>query len=408
MRSTPRLASRSHSTPPSARERRLRILYAHCFYRIPGGEDRHVRDQVDLVSASHDVELVSEANVDLSDSPATAARMLYSRSEKQHLGRIIDRFKPDVVHVHNTYPSLGPAVVLAANDRGIPVVMTVHNFRLRCPNGLMFTEGTACRRCESGAYINALMHQCFPSRKQAGAYAVSLWAHRFAFRLQSRMARFIAPSEFMQRRMLEWGIGKDRVRLIRHFVKSSGGAESGTVGSYGAFVGRLSEEKGLTHLLAALHRAGDPDFVVVGDGPQRWVLEGLARQYGLANTRFVGWVSHEQVGDLVAAARFVAIPSIGEETASLAALEALSAGRPLLVSDRGALPELVASGGGVAFRSGDEIDLAEKLSLLMKDDELCDRASSEASSFARRWLAPHRHLAGLEAVYRELSGNGVT
>ena len=407
-RSTRRLASRSRVTPISARERRLRILYAHCFYRIPGGEDRHVRDQVNLVSASHDVKLVSESNVDLSERPATAARMLYSRSKKQHVGRIIDHFKPDVVHVHNTYPSLGPAVVLAANERGIPVVMTVHNLRLRCPNGLMFTEGAGCRRCESGAYINALVHQCFPSRKQAGAYAVSLWAHRFILRLEERVARFIAPSEFMERRMLGWGIGIDRIRLIRHFVLSDKGQVSGSIGSYGAFVGRLSAEKGLPDLLAALHRAGDPAFVVVGDGPQRRALEGLARQYGLANTRFVGWVSHEQVGDVVAAARFVAIPSIGEETANLAALEALSAGRPLLVSDRGALPELVASGGGVAFRSGDEIDLAEKLSRLMEDDELCYRASGEASSFARRYLAPHRHLASLDAVYRQLSTNGVT
>ena len=256
-----------------------------------------MRDQVDLVSASHDVELVSEANVDRSESPATAARMLYSRSKKQHLERIIDRFKPDVVHVHNTYPSLGPAVVLAAYERGIPVVMTVHNFRLRCPNGLMFTEGAGCHRCESGAYINALVHQCFPSRKQAGAYAVSLWAHRFILRLEERVARFIAPSEFMERRMLGWGIGIDRIRLIRHFVLSGKGHVSGSIGSYGAFVGRLSAEKGLPDLLAALHRAGDPAFVLVGDGPQRWALEGLARQYGLANTRFLGWVSHEQVRD---------------------------------------------------------------------------------------------------------------
>ena len=145
----------------------MRILYAHSFYRAPGGEDRHVRDQVDLVSGAHDVELVSESNVDLSESPATATRMLYSRAKKRDVGRIIDRFAPDVVHIHNTYPSLGPAVVLAANDRGIPIVMTVHNFRLRCPNGLMFTEGALCRRCQSGVYTNALLHQCFPTMKQA-------------------------------------------------------------------------------------------------------------------------------------------------------------------------------------------------------------------------------------------------
>ena len=267
----------------------MRILYAHCFYRVPGGEDRHVRDQVDLVSRAHDVELISEANVDLAEGPATAARMLYSRAKKQQVGAIIERFAPDVVHVHNAYPSLGPAVLLAARERDVPVVMTVHNFRPRCPNGFMFTEGAMCHRCESGLYVNALVHRCFPTKKQAGAYAAVLWAHRFVMRLEERIARFIVPSEFMGRRLLEWGIGDERVRVIRHFVPSAGYSGSDPrIGSYGAFLGRLSSEKGLDILLAALHRAGDPPFLIVGDGPHRRVLEDLARKLRLATRGF--WV----------------------------------------------------------------------------------------------------------------------
>ncbi len=387
----------------------MRILYAHCFYRVPGGEDRHVRDQVELVSRAHDVELIAEENVDLQEDPVTAARMLYSRAKKQYVGAIIDRFAPEVVHVHNAYPSLGPAVLLAARERGIPVVMTVHNFRLRCPNGFMFTEGAMCHRCESGLYLNAMVHRCFPTKKQAGAYAAILWAHRFVMRLEERIARFIVPSDFMGRRLLEWGIGEDRVRVIRHFVSSVGGSGSyPRNGSYGAFLGRLSSEKGLDLLLAALRRAGDPPFLIIGDGPHRRALEDHARKVRLDHTRFLGWRSHEEVGGLVAAARYVAIPSVFEETASLAALEALAAARPLLVSERGALPELVASGAGLLFRPGDEIDLAQKISNFMADDELCRRSSGEASRFARRWLDPDRHLASLESLYRELSTNAAT
>lgn len=387
----------------------MRILYAHCFYRIPGGEDRHVRQQVELVSRAHDVELISEENIHLSESPETAARMLYSRAKKQDIGAIIDRFAPDVVHVHNAYPSLGPAVVLAARERGVPVVMTVHNFRLRCPNGFMFTEGAMCHRCESGLYVNAMVHRCFPTKKQAGAYAAILWAHRFVMRLEERIARFIAPSEFMGQRLLEWGIGEKRVRVIRHFVPSAGSSGSDPrIGSYGAFLGRLSSEKGLDILLAALHRAGDPPFLIVGDGPHRRALEDLARKLRLASTRFLGWRSHEEVGELVTAARYVAIPSVCEENAPLAALEALAAARPLLVSESGGLPELVATGAGVVFRPGDEIDISKKITLLMEDDELCRHASTEALTFAHRWLDPERHLAGLESLYRELSTNEVT
>lgn len=382
----------------------MRILYAHSFYRVPGGEDRHVRDQVDLVSKAHDVELISEANVELSDGVATAARMLFSRAKNEAVGGMMDRFVPDVVHIHNMYPSLGPAVVLAARARGIPIVMTVHNFRLRCPNGLMFTEGAVCRRCEPGFYVNGVVHQCFPTRKQAGAYAAVLWAHRFVMRLERRIARFIVPSEFMRRRLLGWGISEGRIRVIRHFVRPIGRhPDAAGVGSYGAFVGRLSNEKGLDVLLRALQRAGDPAFLIVGDGPQRQSLQRFAAELRLHNTAFLGWRSSVEVGELMAAARFIAVPSVWEETANLAALEALVAGRPLLVSEIGALPELVATGAGVVCRPGDEMDLAGRITHFMEDEELCRRASTEASKLARRWLDPARHLAGLESVYRELA-----
>jgi glycosyltransferase involved in cell wall biosynthesis len=386
------------------RRRRLRILYAHSFYRVPGGEDQHVRDQVDLVSRNQDVELISEANVDLPENGATAARMLYSRRKKQQVGAVIDRFVPDVVHNHNTYPSFGPSVLLAANERGVPVVMTVHNFRLRCPNGLMFTEGAVCRRCQSGSYVNANIHRCFPTKRQAGAYSIALWTHRFVLRLEERVVRFIVPSEFMRLRMLGWGITERRVRVIRHFVRPvESTTEDLRIGSYGAFVGRCSTEKGLDVLLAALQRAGDPPFLIVGDGPERPALEILASRLRLANTRFLGRRPHDEVRRLMAAARYVAIPSVSEENAPLVALEALSAGRPLLVSERGGLPELVASGSGLLCRPGDEVDFSLKIARLMENDEVCRDASVKALDFARRWLDPERHLTGLMSVYGELS-----
>ena len=380
----------------------MRILYAHCFYRVPGGEDRHVRDQIDLVSHAHDVELVSESNADLSADPRTAAQMMYSRAKKEEVGAIIDRFGPDVLHIHNSYPSLGPAVLLAAHQRGLPVVMTLHNFRLRCPNGLMFTEGAICSRCESGVYLNAIAHRCFPSKKQAAAYATVLWTHRFLMRLERRIALFIVPSEFMRRRVLDWAFPADRLRLVRHFVRSVKRAADTRIGSYGAFIGRLSSEKGLDALLTALDRVGDPPFLIVGDGPQRGPLEKLASRLRLSNTSFLGWRAHEEVSELLAKARYVAIPSAGEEVAPLSALEALVAARPLLVSDRGALPELVASGAGLVFRPEDAMDLSEKIDELMRDDGLCRRASVEAVRMAQA-LAPEQHLANLESVYAEVT-----
>ena len=381
----------------------MRILLAHSFYRIPGGEDRHVREQVELVSRAHDVRLVSEENKELSESPITAARMLYSRSKTRDIGATLDRFAPDVVHVHNAYPSLGPAVLLAAHERRIPVVMSVHNFRLRCPNGFMFTAAKNCHRCETGMYVNAVLHKCFPTKRQALAYATALWVHRFAMRLERMIARFVVPSQFLRRRMLEWGIDEGRIRVVRHFAASPRATVPAEAGTYGAYVGRLSAEKGVDLLLRALRRAGDPPFMIMGDGPRREQLESLAGVLGLVNTRFLGARPHNEVEALLAHARYVAIPSVGEEIFPLAAVEALWAGRPLLVSDRGALPELAAAGAGFVCRPEDEVDTSQKLLQLIRDDELCRNVGAAALSTARSLLAPERHLQDLEAVYREVA-----
>ena len=287
--------------------------------------------------------------------------------------------------------------------------MTVHNFRLRCPNGFMFTEGAMCHRCESGLYVNAIVHRCFPTKKQAGAYAAILWAHRFVMRLEERIARFIAPSEFMGQRLLGWGIGEERVRVIRHFVLSAGSSGSDPrIGSYGAFLGRLSSEKGLDVLLAALARAGDPPFLIVGDGPHRRALEDLARKLRLANTRFLGWRSHDEVGELVAAARYVAIPSVWEETASLGGPRG-SCGRPSTAGVRDAEP-CPSSWPPVRAWSP---DLGTRSTSPTRSHSSWRMTSCVVAprprrlTFARRWLDPERHLASLESLYRELSTNEV-
>ena len=382
----------------------MRVLTAHSFYRIPGGEDRHVRDQVRLLSGRHEVQLFARSNADLSASPDTAARMLYSKRMRVTVEQLIDDFEPDVAHVHNIYPSIGPAVHLAARDRGIPLVMTVHNQRMRCPNGLMFTEGSMCRRCQSGRYPNAFTHRCFPNRTQAVTYANVLWLHRFVMRLERLITRFIVPSEFMRQRVLEWGLPPDKIRLVRHFVAGLPAKPPPDTGTKGVLIGRLSAEKGVDTLLRALRRAGDPPFAIAGDGLLRQRLERLTSQLGLRKTEFLGWRQPEEIRGLLSSARYVVVPSLWEETANLAAIEALVAGRPLLVSERGALPELVATGAGFTFKPGDERDLARQIARFVVDDGLCLRASLEAARISREWFTPERHLNNLETVYRECLG----
>ena len=220
----------------------MRILIAHSFYRIPGGEDRYVNQQVNLLGAHHEIELLSARNEDLEGSLRTASRMAFSPGMRRSVEKTLERFRPDVVHLHNPYPSLGPAVHLAARRLKIPIVMTAHNYRLRCPNGYLFTGGSVCHRCVGGNTLNAVIHHCFPSRSQAAAYAASLWAHRYVLKLHHKVDIFIAPSEFIRRQLLSWQFPPDRIELVRNFTDVAV-ATASRAGSYGAYVGRGSRAK---------------------------------------------------------------------------------------------------------------------------------------------------------------------
>ncbi len=382
----------------------MRILIAHSFYRIPGGEDGYVRRQVELLSRWHDVELIAEQNSQLRPGLGAMTTMAFSASKADEIRTMIRRFAPDLVHIHNTYPSIGPAVHLAATSLKRPLVMTIHNFRLRCPNGYMFTEGELCGRCLSGAYVNAVLHRCFPTKRQAAAYASILWAHRFLMKLEKKIRMFVAPSGFMRDRLVEWGISPGRVTTVPNFVESRPEASS-RPGPYGIYVGRLSSEKGIDFLLKSLSSAGDPPFRIVGDGPLRADLQKYAEDLGLRNTEFTGRLERAELNPMLGSARFVVMPSLSHEICPLAALEAMAAGRALLVTRRGGLPELVASGAGLVCEAGDVADMTAKLRVLFENERLCSKAGQVGLAEVRDRFSPERHHDRLMSVYSSTLGS---
>lgn len=376
----------------------MRILLAHSFYRIPGGEDGYVRQQAELLRERHTIELLERHNEELTGGMTTLKDMTYSLRTKTGVSSVIRDFRPDLIHLHNAYPSLGPAVHLAATKASVPLVMTVHNFRLRCPNGYMFTEGESCRRCEGGLYTNAVMHNCFPSRGQAAGYAAALWTHRFLLRLDKKVSLYLTPSEFVRRRMLEWGFDEGRVEVVRNFTTVH--ENSVEPGDHGLYLGRISPEKGIDVLLRSLRKAGDPPFKIVGDGPILETLKELAARLELRNTDFLGRLPHDAVRAVLRESRFLVLPSSWDENAPLAALEAMALGRPLLVTATGGLVELIRNGEGIACPVGDENALASAIRRLNEDDDRCRALGTEALRRAKDEFAPQAHLDRLEAAYQ--------
>ena len=377
----------------------MRILVAHAYYRIRGGEDRYVDEQAELLSSIHEVELFARRNEHLSGPARATTSILGLDGGSRALAKKLDDFRPDLVHVHNVFPSLGPVVHKETARRGIPLVMTVHNYRLRCPNGLTFTEGEVCERCVHGTNLNAVLHDCFPSRAQAAVYAVGLSVHRSIAKTEAKVALFLTPSDFLAGRLEEWGIEGTRVRTVRSFTRPFPEA-SPAPGEFGLFLGRLSPEKGVDVLLRSLKAAGDPPFKVVGDGPSAREWRELAARLALRNTEFLGRLDTAAVDALLRRARYVALPSVWHETGGLAAMEGMAAARPILVSDMGGLPELLSEDGGFSTPAGDVDGLAGVIERLGADDDLCTELGAQALSFAQRHLTSERHVSAINEAYR--------
>lgn len=374
----------------------MRVLIAHAFYRIPGGEDRYVQQQVELLGGHHDVELFSVRNDDLSGPGAAARHMLAPGRTRADLERIVESFRPDVIHVHNVYPALGAAPYQVSTARGIPLVMTVHNHRLRCPNGYRFTEGQICDRCIGGNTIHSVIHECFPTRKQAAVYASALWADRFVRHIDRSVSLFIAPSDYMADQLRGWGYADERIAVIRNFTDARPAAQR-TAGDHGVYAGRLSSEKGLDVLIRALKIADDPPFEMLGDGPLRASLEELATELGLTNLRFRGHVDRAELDDVLGSARYFVMPSLWHENAPLAVLEAMSAGVPVIVTRRGGLTELEQ----LVVDAGNPNELSEAIGRLRNDDgphaDLVTRAANVIAG-----LSPELHRERLDEAYRSV------
>jgi glycosyltransferase involved in cell wall biosynthesis len=323
----------------------MRILLLHNRYREPGGEDDVVAAEAALLAAPGDAVLrleVCNAGIGgLASQARAAAGTIYSPAARRAATRAISRFGPDVVHVHNFVPLLSPAVHLAARRAGVPVVQTVHNYRLVCPNGLLFRDGRPCEACVGRAVPwRSLVHGCYRGSRAATAAIVAMLATHRALRTWTRaVSAYIAPSQFARRTLIRGGIPPGRVHVKPHFVDGQPAPGDGA-GGYALYVGRLSDEKGLGTLLAAWRGLGGRiPLKIVGDGPTRLALAAASRDLG--GVEWVGRAPPERVRALMQSARVVVVPSRCYETFGRVIIEAFSVGTPVIAARHGALAELV-------------------------------------------------------------------
>jgi glycosyltransferase involved in cell wall biosynthesis len=383
----------------------MRILQIHAPYRHGGGEDSVVRDEASLLrAAGHEVAVHHVPNPRGNAKTLTALALApWNPAAASEVRRVVKRFRPDVAHIHNTWFRLSPSVPPAVHELGVPVVMTLHNYRLLCINGLLLRDGKVCEDCVGTHPWRGVWHRCYRGSGPLSVLAASTIAlSRTRHSWDHAIDRFIAPSAFTAAKIAAGGVATEKITVKPHGVEDPGKRlESASRSSTVLFVGRLSPEKGLPVLLDAWERVlpTSLQLVVVGDGPQRELLQGRHT----AGVRFLGWREREEVRRLMLTARALVFPSIWYESFALTVVEALAAGLPVLAAGLGAAGEIVRTvGPDWLVPSADAEGWAAALRKL-ESNETIDLAGRRARAlYANRYTLQHS-LTQLLEIYAEVA-----
>ncbi len=381
----------------------MRILILHSRYLSgpASGENSVVDDETRLLQRNgHTVTSWTpepETGTTLK-TVATAGRAVWGFSSAERVRRLIRSHRPDVVHVHNLFPTLSPAVLRTAAEY-VPVVATLHNYRLMCLPSTFIRDGRTCEDCLGRVPWPGVVHRCYRG-SMAGSVVLgtSVTLHRIAGSYD-RVALFLAVSTFLRRKHLEAGFSPERLLVKPNFSWPMPRREG--PGEVFLYLGRLSPEKGVETILRAW-RPGLGTLVVAGSGPE----DGRLRAMAPSGIEFLGTVDGSAVPGLLQRARALLLPSNWYEGQPRVVLEAYAAGVPVLASDVGGLPELVEDGrsGFLLPRTDPEAWTAAMQKLLL--DQEAVRLGQRGWQLWRERFSPERGLEGLEQAYQRAIARG--
>ena len=385
----------------------MKILVVHNRYQQAGGEDQVFLEETALLEdRGHEVTRYELHN----DRIATMKRAALTRKTfwngavYRELGELMRREGPHVAHFHNTFPLVSPAGYYAASAAGVPVVQTLHNYRLLCPNALFYRDGGPCEDCLGKAVTwPGVVHGCYRGSSAASAVVTGmLTAHRAARTWTRKVDAYIALTEFARRKFVEGGLPAEKVLVKPNFVDPDPGVGEGG-GGFALFVGRLSSEKGIRVLLEAWERMGESvPLKVVGDGPLSGSVVSAAHRH--PGIEYLGRKPAGEVRALMKEAAVLVFPSEWYETFGRVAAEAFAAGTPAVAADIGAIAEIVEDGKtGLRFRPGDAGHLAAQVGRVLSDPGTYARMRQDARAEFEAKYTAGRNYGMLMEIYESVS-----
>lgn len=382
--------------PGPTKARPLRIITVFNRYALRGGEEEVFEAEAEMLTARGcQVNAISTKTV-LPEGPFAKAALglqtIWSADWHRRIGELLAKDRPDVVHVHNSFPLISPSIYYACEQAEVPVVQTLHNYRLLCPGSLFFRNGKVCEDCLDGCLHQGVRHGCYRgSKAQTAAVALMLGVHRTLDTWNQKIDAYIALTEFARTKFIEGGLRAERIAVKSNFLHVDPGPRQGE-GEGAIFVGHLGKQKGLLTLLEAWRRVPrDFPLRIIGEGPLLAELQARKKNWALDAVSIEGRLSRSETIAAIRGAQFLIFPSEWYECFPLTLIEAFACGVPVIVSRLGAMEEIVQSGRtGLLFRSGDPLDLAGKvLWARAHPEEIGSMSRACRQEFLAKYTADH-------------------
>jgi len=402
----------------------MKILQINKFHYLRGGADRHYLElsenlkyegyEVINFSMRHPQNIACAQEGYFAENVAldrfslkNIFKYFYNYDAVAKLEKLIETEKPDIAHLHNIYHQLTPAIIHVLKRHKIKIVLTLHDYKIICPNYQLFARSQICERCRGGKYYNCAMTKCVKnSRAKSIMATLEAYLYRRIFKSYELVDIFIAPSQFMKNKFVDFGWPAEKIAVLKNFTKPTKEVVVKKKhmlffdNDYLLYFGRLSDEKGIDILLSAMKLLPeDVKLKIIGKFENSLISRDVENRELNSRVELLGFKSGAELENLICNAKAVVVPSIWYENMPLSVLEAMAAGKVVIASRIGGIPEIIRDGeNGLLFEAGNAIDLARKISGLNRADSDAIGARARFGMDEFNW---EKYYPRLMTVYRE-------
>lgn len=386
------------------------VLMAHNYYQVPGGEDTVFHNEVNMLEKNgHKVIKYTRHNDEIKDGVLSKLKLgidtIFSFKTYKEVKKLIDENEIDIVHVHNTLPLISPSIYYAARAKKVPVVQTIHNFRLLCPGATFTRNSEICEDCISKGLGQSLKHKCYRgSLAQTFIMYVMLKFHRIIGTYDK--INYITLTEFNKKKLLNLVKVESKIYVKPNFVEKREQSER-ILDDYFVYIGRLDEIKGINFLIEAWKDIDENiELYVIGTGPEKEKIKKFIEKNNIKNVKMLGFMQRNKIFDIIQKSRAVVVPSNWNEPFGMVIIEAFSKGVPIIASKIGSIPYIVDHNvNGILVDPGDKLKLKESINNIFYDNKLNKALGKNAYNKFNEYYTDIVNYNRLIEIYEELVGD---